>query len=119
MGFSLVPGIGRVKFGQLESYFGSLENAWQAAPSELKQAGLDKSSIQAITSWRPRISLEAEMEKLAGYGVKVTTYHDEDYPARLKEIYDYPPILYVRGSILGEDEWCLAVVGTRRPTVYG
>jgi len=119
VGFSLVPGIGRVKFAQLENYFGSLEAAWQAAPADLKHAGLDSSSMHAITSWRPKISLEAEMEKLDRYGVKVFTYHDSDYPSRLKEIYDYPPLLYVRGSLLPEDEWCLAVVGTRRATVYG
>jgi len=119
VGFSLIPGIGRVKSGQLENYFNSLENAWAATPGELKRAGLDSGSIRAITSWRPRVSLEAEMEKLDRYGVKVTTYHDPDYPARLKEIYDYPPLLYVRGSLLTEDEWCLAVVGTRRATVYG
>ena len=119
VGFSLIPGIGRVKFGQLESYFKSLENAWRAAPAELKQSGLDKGSIRAITSYRPKVSLEAEMVKLDRYGVKVLTYHDPDYPSRLKEIYDYPPIIYLRGSLLPEDEWCLAVVGTRRATVYG
>ena len=119
MGFSLIPGIGRVKFTQLENYFGSLEAAWQAAPADLKHAGLDTSSIHAITSWRPKISLEAEIEKLDRYGVKALTCHDPDYPSRLKEIYDYPPLLYVRGSLLPEDEWCLAVVGTRRATVYG
>ncbi len=59
------------------------------------------------------------MEKLDRYGVKVLTYHGPDYPSRLKEIYDYPPLLYVRGSLLSGDEWCLAVVGTRRATVYG
>ena len=59
------------------------------------------------------------MEKLKRHGVKALTWHHPDYPARLKEIYDHPPVLYVRGSFLPEDEWCLAVVGTRRPTVYG
>jgi len=119
VGFSLIPGIGHVKFTQLENYFGSLENAWQAAPVDLKHSGLDRNSINAITSWRDKVSLEAEMEKLERYGVKVLTWHDADYPSRLKEIYDYPPVLYVRGSLLPEDEWCLAVVGTRRATVYG
>ncbi len=119
VGFSLIPGIGRVRFSQLENYFGALESAWQAASAELKNAGLDRSVIQAITSWRPKISLEAEMEKLEHYGVKVLTYHDPSYPSRLKEIYDYPPILYIKGSLLPQDEWCLAVVGTRRATVYG
>ncbi|MBM4432540.1 MAG: DNA-protecting protein DprA [Chloroflexi bacterium] len=119
VGFSLISGIGPVKFTQLESYFGSLEKAWQASPGDLKQAGLDKGAVQAINNWRPKISLEAEMEKLERYGVKVLTWRDPDYPARLKEIYDYPPVLYVRGSLVPEDEWCLAVVGTRKATVYG
>lgn len=119
VGFSLISGIGRVRFTQLENYFSNLENAWKASPAELKQAGLDSGPIRAITSGRPKISLEAEMEKLNRYGVKVLTWHDEDYPSRLKEIYDYPPLIYVRGSLLPEDEWCLAVVGTRRATVYG
>ena len=119
VGFSLIPGIGRVKLTQLENYFGNLGKAWEAAPADLKHAGLDSHSIHAITSWQPKLSLEAEMEKLDRYGVKVFTCHDPHYPSRLKEIYDYPPVLYVRGSLLPEDEWCLAVVGTRRATVYG
>lgn len=119
VGFSLIPGIGRVKLSQLENYFDNLEDAWTATPAELKQAGLDNGAIVSITSWRPKISLEAELEKLDRYGVKVLTCHDPEYPSRLKEIYDYPPLLYIRGSLLPEDEWCLAVVGTRRATVYG
>jgi len=119
VGFSFIPGIGRVRLNQLESYFGNLEGAWTATSAELKSARLDSSVIKAVTTWRPKISLEAEMEKLERYGVQVFTYHDSGYPSRLKEIYDYPPILYVRGSLLPQDEWCLAVVGTRRATVYG
>ncbi len=119
VGFSLIPRIGRVRTSQMESYFGSLKAAWEAPASELKHAGLDSSTINAITTWRPKISLEAEMEKLAHYGVKVFSCHDPGYPSRLKEIYDYPPLLYVRGALLPEDEWCIAVVGTRRATVYG
>ena len=119
VGFSFIPSIGRVRLSQLESYFGNLEDAWKASPAELRRARLDNSAIRAITAWRPKISLEDEMEKLERYGVEVLTYHDPGYPARLKEIYDYPPILYVRGTLLPEDEWCLAVVGTRRATVYG
>ncbi len=119
VGFSIIPGIGRVKFTQLENYFKNLGEAWQATPADLKQAGLDSGSIRAITTGRPKISLEAEMEKMDRYGVKALTWHDPNYPSRLKEIYDYPPLLYVRGSLLPEDEWCLAIVGTRRATVYG
>ncbi len=119
VGFNSIPGIGRVRLTQLENYFGSLENAWKASPGELKRAGLDSAALRAITQWRPNASPEAEMEKLERYGIKVLTCNDPDYPSRLKEIYDYPPVLYVRGSLLPEDEWCLAVVGTRRASVYG
>lgn len=119
VGFSLIPGIGRVRLSQLENHFSTLENAWQASPGELKQAGLDSAPVRAIVSTRPKLSLDDEMEKLDKYGVRVFTWHDEGYPARLKEIYDYPPILYVRGTLGPEDEWCVAVVGTRRATVYG
>jgi len=119
VGFSIIPGIGRVKLVQLENYFGSLEDAWKATPADLKHSGMDSGSIHAITSWQSKISLDMEMEKLDRYGVRVLTCHDQEYPSRLKEIYDYPPLLYVRGSLLPQDEWCLAVVGTRRATVYG
>ncbi len=117
--FSSIPGIGRVRLTQLENYFSNLENAWKASPGDLKRAGLDSVALRAIAKWRPGVSPETEMEKLLRYGVKVITCNDTDYPSRLREIYDYPPVLYIRGSLLPEDEWCLAVVGTRRATVYG
>ncbi len=103
----------------MESYFGGLEQAWSASPGELKRAGLDSAALRAISRWRDKIDPDAEMEKLQKYGIQVITCKDSGYPKRLKEIYDYPPLLYMRGSLLPEDEWCLAVVGTRRATVYG
>jgi DNA processing protein len=119
VGFNNIPGIGRVRLGQLESHFGSLEPAWKAALGEMQRAGLDSPALRAIDQWRSKIDPDAEMEKLVKYHVQVLTCNDKDYPRRLKEIYDYPPVLYVKGTILPEDEWCLAVVGTRRATVYG
>jgi DNA processing protein len=119
VGFNIVPGIGRVKFAQIENYFGKLDKAWNAGPGDFKQAGLDSNTIKAIQTLRPQIDLDTEMEKLEKNDVKAFTYHDSEYPARLKEIYDYPPLIYVKGELIPQDEWCLAVVGTRRATVYG
>ncbi|MBN1189590.1 MAG: DNA-processing protein DprA [Dehalococcoidales bacterium] len=119
VGFSLIPGIGRVKFSQLEKYFGRLDNAWKAGPADLRQAGLERNILKSIALFRPRIDLDAEMEKLDKQGVKACTCHDSLYPARLKEIYDYPPVIYVKGELTTRDEWCIAVVGTRRATIYG
>jgi DNA processing protein len=117
--FSGVVGIGRVRISQLKEHFGSLQEAWQAPEGKLRQAGLDSRSIDALVTLRPRISLDAEMEKLERYRIKVLIHEDPLYPARLKEIYDYPPVLYVRGNLPVQDEPCLAIVGTRRPTIYG
>jgi len=119
IGFSFIPSIGRVRLNRLETHFGNLEDAWKAGPDEFIRAGLDKNVVRAIVSWRPRVDLEAEMEKLERYGVQALTWHDALYPSRLKEIHDHPPVLYIRGSLLPEDEWCLAVVGTRRASAYG
>lgn len=119
VGFTLIPGIGRVRLSRLEQHFGKLERAWQASATELETAGLDSRSIEAVVSNRPKISLDAEMEKLERYRVTVLTYKDEAYPFRLKEIYEPPPVIYIRGSLTPEDDWSLAVVGTRRPTFYG
>ncbi len=105
--------------GQLEKHFTSLETAWKASLGEIKRAGLDSPALRSIEQWRDRIDPDAEMEKLERQHIQVITYIDEGYPRRLKEIYDYPPILYIKGSLLPEDEWCLAVVGTRRATIYG
>jgi DNA processing protein len=117
--FNNIPGIGRVRLGQLESYFGSLEQAWQAPVCELKKSGLDGPALRAIGENRDGIDPAAEMSKLERHGVKVLISNDKAYPRRLKEIYDFPPVLYFRGELKPEDEWCLAVVGTRRATVYG
>ncbi|MBN1367292.1 MAG: DNA-processing protein DprA [Dehalococcoidales bacterium] len=119
VGFNIISGIGRVRFAQLENHFGSLADAWQAGFGELKKAGLDSKTAQTIITGRPKIYLDDEMEKLARNNVQVFTYHDNSYPMRLKEIYDYPPIIYVRGSLLPQDELCVAVVGTRKATAYG
>ena len=117
--FSRIPGVGRVKLSQLREYFNTLEQAWKASGSELKQSGLDSKSADSIIHLRAKVSPDAEIDNLHHYKVKAFTCDSPDYPQRLKEIYDYPPVLYIRGNILPEDECCLAVVGTRRATVYG
>jgi len=119
LAFNIIPGIGRVKFAQMESFFGKLADAWKATPAELKKAGLESNVVQAVELGRKQIDPDEELEKLKRKGIKACTYRDKEYPARLKEIYDYPPIIYIRGELTVRDEWCIAVVGTRGATAYG
>ncbi|MFC1944892.1 DNA-processing protein DprA [Chloroflexota bacterium] len=119
MGFDLIPGIGRARFARLIEHFGDLERAWSASPAELAAAGLDKKLVDSIIALRPKISPEDEVSKLERHKVRALTWDDPEYPARLKEIYDLPPLLYMRGELTDDDRWAIAVVGTRRPTAYG
>ena len=117
--FGRVPQIGRVRVSLLEAHFGCLEDAWKASPAALQSAGLTGAPLSALLAARDGIAPEAELEKLDRLGVRALTWHDEAYPALLKEISDRPPVLYVRGQLTAADEWSVAVVGTRRATVYG
>ncbi len=111
--------MGRVRFGALESHFGELKRAWDAPESELRAARLDDRTVAAIITGRADAEPMDELDRLERHKVRALTWHDPDYPARLKQIDDMPPVVYIKGELLPEDELALAVVGTRLATPYG
>ena len=119
VGFSMVPGVGRARIALLDQEFGGLAKAWEAPAEALRRAQLDRRTIESIQRRRTTIDLGAEMAKLARFDVRALTWHDPAYPELLREIYDLPPVLYVRGEIVPEDKTSVAVVGTRRASAYG
>ncbi len=114
-----VPQLGVARFRRLESYFGNLEYAWRAGVSQLRDAGLDSRTAQEVVAARQQVDLDDGMASLAQAGVTATNWNCEDYPPRLKQISDPPPVLYYLGTIVPEDERSIAIVGTRNPTSYG
>lgn len=119
VGFNLIPQIGPVKVRRLLDYFGDLETAWTADTRELARAGLDQRALRNLVATRQKINLDVELGKIKRAGVNILTLADQDYPPRLAAIPNPPPVLYVKGEIKPEDEWAVAVVGTRRASVYG
>ncbi len=119
IGFNKVSGIGSARLRALLDYFGDLELAWQAPVHDLQQAGLDKRSLANLLKARQELDLDAEVKRLEQQNVSVFTWVDDAYPRNLREVYNAPPVLYVRGDIKKRDEWAVAVVGTRRASVYG
>ena len=117
--FNRVSRVGRARITLLEGHFGSLASAWTAGASQLQQAGLQRRTALHVVEARKRVDPDKEMSGVEESGVRALTWHDEEYPPRLKEIYDKPAVLFVRGSLLPRDERSLAVVGTRKPTAYG
>ncbi len=117
--FNRVPGVGPVKMQRLYERFGSLAAAWQAPREELAAAGLDAKAVEAALSARGRLSPLREWELLQRRGARALTLMDPDYPARLRHLYAPPAVLYVHGELTAADELAVAVVGTRRATMYG
>ncbi len=116
---NLVKGIGAVRFRQLLEFFGTAELAWQAPQSAWSSAGIPQRVVNNFSLVRQQVDLERVLEKIAAGNVRVITWLDGDYPRRLKEIDQSPPVLFIRGTINVEDDWAVAVVGTRRVTPYG
>ena len=114
-----IPHLGSARFRLLESYFGSLEDAWKADISQLREAGLDSRIAQEVAASRHGTDPDEGMEVLGRAGVKSANWNCKDYPPRLKEIHDPPPVLYYVGQLLPADQVSVAVVGTRNPTSYG
>jgi DNA processing protein len=117
--FSRVPGVGPKRYEAMLARFGSLAEAWRATRSELKEAGLDQRTVRQIADERPSIDPDVEWQRLEAARVRAITWDDPAYPARLREIDDAPPLLYLKGDLVTQDELAVAVVGTRRPTPYG
>ncbi len=119
LALNMVKGIGAVRFRGLLDRFGSAQDAWTASPAQLREAGLGESIIANFMDAQKKIEPGSILADLEKYNVKALTWDDEDYPRRLRELDQAPPVLYYRGELLPTDEWAVAVVGTRRITHYG
>ena len=119
VGFNLVKGIGAARLQKLIKVFGSAKDAWFAPSDTLYQVGLPSKIINNLLEVRSSGRLERVWETIEKKGITVLSLDDANYPKYLKEIPNPPPVLYMRGSYCDEDEWSVAIVGTRRVTAYG
>jgi DNA processing protein len=115
----LVPGLGTRKAGRLIETFKTPQAVFRASRSELETVGLSASVAQSIASGCVFDDAVDQQQKLATVGASLVPVTDPRYPPRLREIYDPPPVLWVRGRVELLDTLMLGVVGTRRPTAYG
>lgn len=119
IGFNLVKGIGAVRFRAVLQAFGNAETAWHAPASAYRELGFPSRVIEQLEATRKSSALDRMIEQIERKGITVLTWDDADYPRRLLEIANPPPVLYIKGTLTEEDEWAAAVVGTRRVTAYG
>jgi DNA processing protein len=119
LALALTPGLGARTAGKLLREFGSPDAIFSASLTALEGQRLPAAVAQALHSRRPLSDAAKELAQVQAAGCRLLTWDEPEYPARLKEIYDPPPLLYVRGNIELLSRHMISMVGARRPTPYG
>jgi DNA processing protein len=113
-------GVGAIIFARLLAYFGSVDAALGASVHALaKVEGIGLPTAERIVASRDKFDACAELESAEKSGVWLLHMADPRYPPVLRQIYDPPPVLYVKGSLCREDNLAIAIVGSRRCSLYG
>lgn len=119
LGLMLTPGLGQRGMQRLREQFQTAGAIFAASLTELESCQITAGVAQHLHDGRSLALGCAEAERARAAGVTIVTLGDRGYPELLREIYDPPPVLYVRGNVSALDTFGIAVVGTRRPTLYG
>ena len=119
LALTLTPGLGPTRARRLVEHFGNVADVFHASLTELEATGLLSVSAQALGTGKAMDLAQEEIARASAAGVQLVSLDDPAYPPRLKQIYDPPLILYVRGAIDVLAQPGIAVVGTRHPTPYG
>jgi DNA processing protein len=117
---NLIEHVGPVRVRQLLEHFGEAPAVLRASKSQLLQVrGIGEDTAQAIATWEKTIKLGEELKRISDFGCHILTQADEDYPELLRQIYDPPVVLYVKGKLTAKDKNAVAMVGSRMTTHYG
>ena len=115
----MTPGLGPTRARKLVEHFGSAEAVFRASLTELESTGIQAVSAQSLATGKSAELAREEIARAAAVDVTLLSFDDASYPPRLKEIYDPPLVLYVRGNADVLTQPGIAMVGTREPTPYG
>ena len=115
----LTPGLGPTRARRVVDHLGSAAAVFRASLTELEATGILASSAQSLATGKSMELAREEMARATAAGVEIVTLDDSLYPQQLKQIYDPPLVLYVRGQVEVISQPGIALVGTRHPTPYG
>jgi len=117
---NLIEHVGPVRVRQLIEHFGDATAILRASRQQLLQVrGIGEDTAAAIANWEQTTDLAAEMKRIAEFGCRIVTQADLEYPELLRQIYDPPIVLYVKGELSAKDKNSVAMVGSRMTTHYG
>lgn len=117
---SMIAGVGpRLRKGLLEE-FGTASAVLAATAGDLRRVqGIGAELARRIERAKDEIDVESELSRCAAAGITILSDQDAAYPRALREIYDPPGVLFVRGEIRPPDALAIAIVGSRHATQYG
>jgi DNA processing protein len=117
---NLIDRVGPVRARLLLEHFGDAPAILRAAKSELfRVRNVGEETAEAIAGWEKSVDLASELKRIQEFGCRVVIQPDAEYPASLREIYDPPLVLYVKGALTARDKNAVAMVGSRLTTHYG
>jgi DNA processing protein len=117
---NMIPHIGPIRLRNLQDRLGSPAAILGASRQQLLSVpGIGDAGADSIVHWEKTIDLAAELRRVEDFKCHIVTWADEDYPPLLKQIYDPPILLYVRGTLTARDKNSVAIVGSRMTTHYG
>lgn len=119
LALALTPGLGATRARRLAEHFGGIEAIFQASLTELEATGIQAVSAQSLATGQSLELAQEELVRASAAGTEVISFASPAYPAQLRQIYDPPVNLYVRGDASLLSQAGIAVVGTRHPTPYG
>ena len=119
LALALAPGLGPKRILDAVQQLGSAARIFELRLTELEGLNFPAEAAQFIFDGKARAAAESEWTRVSALGATIASYGCEAYPERLREIYDPPPVLWVRGETSLLSRPSIAIVGTRHPTPYG
>jgi DNA processing protein len=120
LALNMIDGVGPVRVRQLLGHFGDAADILCASRAQLERVhGIGPEIATAIAGWEKTVDLKGELQRIQQFGCNIVIQSDANYPELLKQIYDPPIVLYVKGQLLEKDKNSVAIVGSRLTTHYG
>ncbi|MGD0911282.1 MAG: DNA-processing protein DprA [Terracidiphilus sp.] len=119
LALALSPGLGPKRILDAVQQLGTSARVFELRLTELEGLRFPAEAAQFIFDGKARAAAESELARAGALGATIVSYGCEVYPERLREIYDPPPVLWVRGDTKLLSRPSIAIVGTRHPTPYG
>jgi DNA processing protein len=113
-----LSGFGPRTIIELMSNLNNLNKMWSLNKQQLRNLGLTEKKIRIFNDQKEKFKPQKITVELKKKNINYLTLYNQEYPARLKEIYDPPPVIFYKG-VLNFQLPAVAVIGSRNSTVYG